>query len=433
MWQCQEKSNVELPPAYKGQFYSGESYVILFEFPQKNREGPGERLVYVMYFWLGRDGKLSEQGTSALLAIELDRQYGAPQVRVPQGSEPPDFVAIFGNRMIVRTGTRSTYDNDAVALFQLRGSRDNAVKAEQAPRATAATLNTGDSFVLCTPKKVYVWHGLGSFDYQEDAALDLANDLAHGREVKEVTEKDEPADFWAALGGKAEYCTSQDLRQTKRKEQETFRLRLYKMSFTGGSGNPTADEVEFFGQRDLSPEGVYIVDAFFELYVWIGRLATKNVKDIRLAIETAIDYNSFCEEYLGRLGKGRAWLIHEGHEPVLFKGVFTAWAPWDEMDYFRIGHEKEPPLKRGDLERPMKQINFEPVTVEDALQKYILAKHPASALKGGNELPFGVDPATLEDYVSDEDFAKMFGVARPEFLTQPKWKQTDMKRKSGLF
>lgn len=57
-WHCQEKGNVEVPENLHGQFYSSESYVILFEFSQKNREGPGERLVYVMYFWLGRDAPI---------------------------------------------------------------------------------------------------------------------------------------------------------------------------------------------------------------------------------------------------------------------------------------------------------------------------------------------------------------------------------------
>jgi len=102
------------------------------------------------------------------------------------------------------------------------------------------------------------------------------------------------------------------------------------------------------------------------------------------------------------------------------------------MEFFRIGHEKEPPLKRKDLERPLKQLSFDPVTIEDGMNKFILAKHPASALKA-DELPFGVDPANLEEYVSEDEFNKMFGLTRNDYLTQPKWKQTEMKRKSGLF
>ena len=64
------------------------------------------------------------------------------------------------------------------------------------------------------------------------------------------------------------------------------------------------------------------------MFVWVGRLATKNVKELRLALETAIDYTNFCEEYLGRLTKASSLLIHEGAEPVLFKGLFSGWAEW---------------------------------------------------------------------------------------------------------
>jgi len=159
--------------------------------------------------------------------------------------------------MIIRNGTKKTFDPTALAMYQVRGPRANAVKIEEVPLAVikthfwylflrkeiflqvAAALNSGDSFVVVAPKATYVWHGLGSFDFQEDAATAVAKHVGQTSSSQEVTEGTEPAHFWSAIGGKGAYCTSESLKKTKRTEQEAYRLRLYKISFTGGKGNPT--------------------------------------------------------------------------------------------------------------------------------------------------------------------------------------------------
>lgn len=132
MWLCQEKDTLEVSPAeHGGVFYSRDSYIFLFEFMTPNREGPGERVAYALYFWLGDDAKASEKGTASLLAVEIDKQYGAPQIRVVQGKEPEDFVAIFGNKMMTREGAKKDFDAKKTALFHVRGSAPFAVRAEQ--------------------------------------------------------------------------------------------------------------------------------------------------------------------------------------------------------------------------------------------------------------------------------------------------------------
>lgn len=72
------------------------------------------------------------------------------------------------------------------------------------------------------------------------------------------------------------------------------------------------------------------------------------------------------------------------------------------------------------------------MTLADADAKYLKAKYSPAELRG-DELPFGVDGASLDDYVTDEDFKKSFGHSREDYFSLPKWKQTEVKRKSGLF
>jgi hypothetical protein len=45
----------------------------------------------------------------------------------------------------------------------------------------------------------------------------------------------------------------------------------------------------------------------------------------------------------------------------------------------------------------------------------------------------GVDPACREQYLSDDEFQKHFGVTKAAFEGQPKWKREKLKKEKGLF
>ena len=51
-----------------------------------------------------------------------------------------------------------TYDADGTRLFQVRGTCEADVRAEQRPEV-AASLNSDDVFILETPEKTYIWCG----------------------------------------------------------------------------------------------------------------------------------------------------------------------------------------------------------------------------------------------------------------------------------
>lgn len=53
-------------------------------------------------------------------------------------------------------------------------------------------------------------------------------------------------------------------------------------------------------------------------------------------------------------------------------------------------------------------------------------------LKKKDELPLGVDPARVENFLSPAEFQKVFKMDKAEFDASPAWKKAEMKKKGGF-
>ena len=135
----------------------------------------------MIYFWQGRNSTADEKGASALLATKMDDDLGGSpvQVRVVQGKEPSHFCALFKGKMVIHDGGKASgfknsdqkdeSDDDGVSLFHVRGTSERDTRAVQMPEV-AASLNSGDCFVLLTPGKIFSWNGKGSNDVEKSTA-----------------------------------------------------------------------------------------------------------------------------------------------------------------------------------------------------------------------------------------------------------------------
>ena len=100
---------VSIPEEDHGIFYSGDCYVILYAY----HDGRTDR--YIIYYWLGGNSSQDEAGAAALRAVELDDRLGGQpvQVRVVEGKEPAHFLAMFGGKMkIFQGGKSSAFDKE---------------------------------------------------------------------------------------------------------------------------------------------------------------------------------------------------------------------------------------------------------------------------------------------------------------------------------
>jgi hypothetical protein len=124
---CDDELQVEVDPSKYGQFYGGDSYVLLYTY-----KDPRGKENYLIYFWQGSESSKDEVGASALLAKDLDDAMGgAPvQVRVVQGKEPLHFRSLFKGSMIIHSGGKASgfknvkdtdsYDDDGVGLYHVK-------------------------------------------------------------------------------------------------------------------------------------------------------------------------------------------------------------------------------------------------------------------------------------------------------------------------
>ncbi|PWA13977.1 hypothetical protein CCH79_00017028, partial [Gambusia affinis] len=324
IWRVEGGDKVLVDPATHGHFYGGDCYLILYSYRQGSREQ------HIIYTWQGLKCTQDELAASAFLTVKLDDSMGGSpvQVRVTQGQEPPHLMSIFqGKSMIIFSGGTSRKDGQSQAaatrLFHIRQSSSGSTRAVEV-EASASNLNTNDVFVLKYPKGLFVWRGVGASEEEMNAAKHIVGFL--GGSPSNVSEGKEPADFWSALGGKKEYQTSKALQSTDRPP------RLFGCS--NKTGRLIVEEVPGdFTQSDLATDDVMILDAWDQLFLWVGNEA--NAEERNGAPKIAKDYVD--SDPSGRKGLPIT-TIKQGAEPPTFTGWFQAWDAkmWDNDPLDRI-------------------------------------------------------------------------------------------------
>ncbi|XP_062975763.1 advillin [Elgaria multicarinata webbii] len=423
VWRVENLELVPVDQRWHGFFYGGDCYLVLYTY-EVNR-----KLRYILYIWQGRHATVDELAASAYQAVEVDEQFnGEPvQVRVSMGKEPRHFLAIFKGKLVIFEGGTSRKGSSEVEppvrLFQIRGTDSSNTKAVEVS-ATAASLNSNDVFLLKTQTSHYLWYGKGSSGDEREMAKELAATICDGLQ-ETVAEGQEPAEFWELLGGSALYASEKRLQQ----EVPDHLPRLFECS--NKTGRFVVIEITNFTQDDLSESDVMLLDTWDQIFLWIGQEA--NMAERKEALTTA-------QEYLQTHPSGRETdtpilIIKQGFEPPNFTGWFLAWDPyrWSEGKTY------------DQLKKELREANSL-VRITDDLNGGSLALRPGSLsssnyptysleilLSSQDELPEDVDPAKKENFLSEQDFVRVFGIPRGEFAALPTWKQLNMKKDKGLF
>lgn len=473
IWVIDNFKKVELPKEQYGRFYAGDSYILLYNY--KNKLNRDESIIY---YWLGNDSTSDEKGAAALLTVELDNSLGGKpvQVRVTQGKEPSHFKQLFKSNMIVfKGGNASGFNREdnanltgtklpSIGLFHVKGTNDLNVCAFQVD-ATCSSLNSNDVFILVTPDKVYVWNGNGSNESERNIGQSLANTLNSIYNVEEKSadrdiitlsedENDSNANnatFFELLGGRTEYAAISNNGSVARE------ARLFSASTA--TGKFKVEEIHNFDQSDLNDEDVFLLDTYNQLFVWVGSKSTQEEKE--KADKFAVDYLNTCDD--GRDQNIPIIKLTSDQDSLLFSSYFHGW----DSDYFKKLHYKDPYAARllalnkekeeklkvskeqEEAEERRRQsikkleekkvvapaVEPEPLPTPPPAPSNEVQPVPGSftyeQLKG--QFPPGVIPTRREEYLSDDEFLKVFGTSRADFNKLAKWKKDDLKKKLQLF
>lgn len=457
-WHIREHGEEELPPASLGQLHQGDAYIIRWTYSITTlvgkRQKPGElstgapgRERTACFFWQGRHSSISEKGTSALMTVELGSHRGA-QVLVTEGKEPPCFLQLFHGGLIVHKGSREDGSDraDDWRLFCVRGEAEAEASLVEVD-CLHASLRSRSSLVLVgAPKRlVYLWHGCKAHTDARSVAKRAADRLIErcppelglsssgsSRNVKlEVVEEgSEPAEFIKALGPhdkKAYDCMLKD------PGKYNYTPRLFRLS--ASSGVFEGEELLYaarvsesvmampFLQEELysaQQPALFLLDNHMEIYLWQGwqpddTQCTGSAKirwnnERKCAMETVLQY---CKEKNPRRPP-LAYLVQAGYEPLTFTNIFPYW------------------VKDSSVTSKSESAKNKVMLVKEALSKLSRQQYSIEELTR-KPPPEGVDPLRLEDYLSDQDFKKLFEMSRVEFNALPIWKQKNLKKSKYLF
>jgi len=285
-----------------GNFFSGDSYLVLNTYKVKVDGKETDKLGWDVHFWLGKESSQDEIGVAAYKAVELDDLLddGPVQHREVQGSESPLFQSYFKGLTYMEGGIASGFrqvkpEEYKPRLFQVRQAT-KTLRAFEVP-VKATSLDNGDTFILDTGLKIYLWIGAESSAFEKSKGGALAHNLVGGRmgKAKLMSEADE--EFWKVLGGSEKDVKPANSALKPELEDmavDAEKLVLFKLSDASGKITFTKVHEGKINASMLDSNDVFILDGKAMLFVWVGKGASHGEKSQAM---------KFAEQYMKDNGR----------------------------------------------------------------------------------------------------------------------------------
>ena len=340
IWRVEHMAPVPVDRGAYGKFHTGDSYLVLRTVPTTS--GGFE---YDLYFWLGAETSVDEQGAAALLAVQLDDKLGGAPVqhRVVQGHEPHEFaVAVGGTIEYLAGGVEGGFTKVEAEVLPTRLLHVKGLKTCRVEQVglSVGSLNGGDVFLLDDGSAVYLWSGREASVKEKQRGAEVAKGIKDERvhQVELLGEvvihrleqgqksEDEHPEFWALLGGdksmvRPAVADSAEDDAKGARESELFHLHESE----DGKKALTIEKVKGGPLRAaLDPTDTFVLVCPGEIYAWIGSKATDGERKHAMLK---------AQEFIMSRGMP-VWTpvtrVVQGAEPTLFKAKFPDWASHSE-------------------------------------------------------------------------------------------------------
>lgn len=358
VWRIEQFQVVPWPAQRYGEFYDGDSYIVLDSQQLERTKGADadpEKLRHDIFFWLGSHTTQDEAGTAAYKTVELDEfLHGkATQHREVHCAPSDEFLSLFPRLSIraggVRSGFRHVDGGDKArepvrTLLRVFKTGSGVVAHEVKP--TWRSLDDGDVFVYDTGDKIWVWQGQRCSPMEKVKAAQVVHDMTLAKhidvEVLSQTESrsrriiellggddDTPRDGFSQprpLSGPAGALASTEPKAADKGVGGPSRpRRLFRLS--DASGELSFDLVKDGGRisaADLDGNDVFLLDdAGRAVWVWEGAGASRAERARWLSVAQAyirrVQGDGGRDAHLAPLAK-----VVEGNESRAFMKAIEA-------------------------------------------------------------------------------------------------------------
>lgn len=251
-----------------------------------------------VYLWCGEGVAPSAAEDAQLFARKVAKDNNGKLIILQQGRETSNFFQALGGIVITRRGSGSHGDSPSKtsATYMLCGRRHVGQIAFDEVDFSARSFCSAFPYIISARfGKLYLWKGSGSSADELGCARLIGMDLGLTGEIEEVDEGREPDSFWESLpGGKAQGVAGAGIQHWLLKpSSETYVTRLFSVdvetprskssasSFMWGRRgsapqeessalNTHIQEIVPFTQKDIVREGNYVLDSFFEIFVYVS-------------------------------------------------------------------------------------------------------------------------------------------------------------------
>uniref|UniRef100_A0A7N5ZSD1 Gelsolin n=1 Tax=Anabas testudineus TaxID=64144 RepID=A0A7N5ZSD1_ANATE len=279
IWRIEGSKKIPVDPSVFGQFYGGDSYIILYKYQHSGRQG------HIIYIWQGAESSTDEVGASAILAVQVHEVT----------TLDPDL--LFGGHLLVvyKGGTSREGGQSEVAgtrLFQVRSNPAGDTRAVEVD-LSSSSLNSNDVFLVVSPSGSWMWKGKSSSSAEVKGAEHLSGILQVTPTLLE-----------------------------EGKEEGEGGLDDGKMFVPYIDFKEQMEEVPGeLTQNDLAPDDVMILDVWDHVFVWIGNQADEEEK-----MEAAASAVRYIEsDPAHRDPRTPIVTVKQGFEPPTFTGWFLGW------------------------------------------------------------------------------------------------------------
>ncbi|KAI9027465.1 hypothetical protein CLU79DRAFT_739314 [Phycomyces nitens] len=339
IWRVQNFSLVRVPEKQYGQFYQGDSYILL-----KTTTKPGsDSLVHHIHFWLGGETTQDEAGTAAYKTVKLDDFLDgmAVQHREIQHRESSLFKSYFPSLTYLQGGFESGFNHvedeelptrllRVLRPSKLENSRThNAVVISQVP-LSYESLSSQAVFVLDTGDIVYQWQGSHAKGIERAKAAEFVAQLLgeRGKGEMVVVEQGSGGEhvFFESLGSSGTVEEMEAEIEEEEIEEEEVIKQLMCLSSSGpfGLGHLHFDLVakDTITRDMFDSQHVYVFDVGHQVYTWIGKQAGRKERKRGL---------QYAQDYIKQSGKSPftpICRVMEGAEDELFESSLEGWQGW---------------------------------------------------------------------------------------------------------